>query len=249
MSRPSPTDRSGKRSSERGLSLIELVVAMAIFALVAVLGTQALTGMIRMRDDLAARSDQAATLAEATSLLRADLAALVPMLFYPPDRAPPRSALRFARGTGRASLKLSVAGQPDFHKDVPRLTAGQTTRQTGPIGLSTQRVEWQLQAGVLSRGFWPTLTPARSASRSPSVPILTGVQDLRLRSYWPQIGWVDGASTLQASAADTATTTTAADSDSAAFAAEVYSSSLPLAVELTLISDEFGKISLVESLK
>ena len=66
---------------DRGLSLIELVAAMAIFALVAVMGAQALGGMIRLRQGIAARSAEAAALDRTASLLRADLAAVVPMLF------------------------------------------------------------------------------------------------------------------------------------------------------------------------
>lgn len=240
--RRAPQDQSAR--PDRGISLIELVLAMAIFALVAVLGAQALTGMLRMRDDLVIRSDQSAALAELTSLLRADLAALVPMLFYPPDRAAPRSALRFEPAGPSAKLSLSRAGLSRFDSE-----AAASTASLQPI-----RVEWLLHQGQLSRRVWPSLFPARADARSAPVPWPSAERDrgfgpieaLRLRSYWPQIGWVEGA---HSRASANATPTAAGDSDSTAVASEVYSNSLPLAVELTLVTRDHGEISLVESLK
>ena len=76
------------RRAGRGLSLIELVAAMAIFALVAVMGTQALVAMLRLRGDLAGRSDRSAGLARAAFLLRRDLAAAVLVVCLVPGGPP-----------------------------------------------------------------------------------------------------------------------------------------------------------------
>jgi len=240
-------------NADRGISLIELVLAMAIFALVAVMGAQALTGMIRMRDGLTSRSSQTAALAEVTSLLRADLSALVPMLFYPPDRAAPQAALRFRRRGDTTVLALSRGGLAQFDSSrtgglgsqPPGLDAGLKT------GLKTGRVEWRLQNGALSRRFWPSLIPADPRSRLQTGQQLGaelgGISALRLRSYWPQIGWVDGATTQGLGSGSV--TAGAADSDSSAGTIETYSDTLPLAVELTLVTGHFGDITLVESLK
>ena len=57
-------------SRDRGLTLIELVVAMAVFALVAVMGLQSLSGSLRMRDGLTARAEDSAALAQAIAVLR-----------------------------------------------------------------------------------------------------------------------------------------------------------------------------------
>ncbi|MEP2716392.1 type II secretion system protein GspJ [Pseudophaeobacter sp.] len=251
-----PETRSPKACSpeaapqDRGLSLIELVLAMGLFALVAVMGAQALTGMLRLRDDLEARGTRSAALAEVTSLLRADLSALVPMLFYPPNRAPPQSALSYQRRGGDTHLALSRGGLPRFVTGLS--SAGFSTGLS--TGFSTGRVEWQVQDGQLSRGVWPSLIPAAASARQPQViwgdsTALGGVQDLRLRSYWPQIGWVDGVQPQGGSASPPSLTTGAADSDGAGLASEVYSSTLPLAVELTLVTGAFGEITLLESLQ
>jgi len=235
-----PGGAARDQTRDQGLSLIELVLAMGLFALVAVMGAQALSGMMRMRADLTARADQSAALGELTSLLRADLAALVPMLFYPPDRGAPRSALGFSRQENAVRLTLSRGGMARF--DSPQPPSSQPAS-----GMATGRVEWQLQNGQLSRAVWSSLMPADHSSYHQVAtglePRLGGVQDLRLRSYWPQIGWVAGAQAhgLQPDAVS--------DGDRAGTVSEIYSSTLPLAVELTLVTGNFGEISLVESLK
>lgn len=217
-------------STDRGLSLIELVVAMAIFALVAVMGTQALTGMLRMRDVLTTRSEETAALAQAISLLRADLSAMAPMLFYPPERSAPRSALSFSGAPGARQMTLSRGGAPGVQ-----------------AGLGLQRIDWQLRNEQLSRRIWPTLMPATARQQSPAMPVLTGVRDLRLRSYWEGPGWTDGVSAARLGAVLPGPA--AADDDSAGTLSEQYSDSLPLAVELILVTEDFGEITLVETLK
>ncbi|MGR3696731.1 MAG: PulJ/GspJ family protein, partial [Roseovarius sp.] len=49
--------------ADRGLTLLELVAVLAIFSLVAVMGLQALSGMMRARDRLTDADEQAAALA------------------------------------------------------------------------------------------------------------------------------------------------------------------------------------------
>lgn len=220
----------GRRGDE-GLTLIELVVAMAIFALIAVMGLQALTGAMRTRDRLSQIDTDTAELGFALGLLRADLGAVVPMLFFAPG-APPASALDLeARGQ---VLGLSLAGQPDL--------------PVGP-GPGLQRVEWRLDpaGGRLSRRAWPALYPADTGARSPEVVVMTGVSGWSLRSHWPDQGWVAG---VDGTEPQEAQEPGSADSDAALTAvSESYSSTLPEAIELTLETRAFGRIVLVESLK
>ncbi|WP_353401817.1 type II secretion system protein GspJ [Pseudophaeobacter arcticus] len=229
----SGTSAPGRPQPESGLSLIELVVAMALFALVAVMGTQALTGMMRMRDGLQGRAEQVAQLDRGLSLLRRDLRALVPMLFYPPERQPPQSALRFRNGV----LSLSVAGQPRL----------QDLSAAAPPPLRFQRIDWELQGDVLQRRSWPALTPALRSSRQDAQAVMPGVTGLRLRSYWADLGWIDGAGSLGVSAGSPGGGPL--DGDGGTAAAELYSSTLPLALELILETEDYGDISLVETLK
>lgn len=214
----------------RGMSLIELVVAMAIFALIAVMGLQALTGAMRMRDRLTEIDTNTAQLGLTLGLLRADLGAVVPLLFYTPGGAP-RSALHLD-GTGRV-LGLSLAGQPDLpHRPGPGL----------------QRAEWRLDsaAGTLSRRVWPAIHPAGAGDAFPEVMMLQDVQGWSVRTHWPQIGWRQGtAGDIGQIARDTG-----GDSDEALEAVpESYSSTLPEAIEVTLEIADFGSVVLMETLK
>lgn len=212
----------------RGLTLIELVAAMAIFALIAVMGAQAMSGMLRQRDGLLTRSEKAAALEFGTSLLRADLAAAVPMLFYPPGQTAPRSS---ARQTA-SGFALSVAGQqrldlspkPRFHRIVYRLDQS---------------------SGTLWRRSWGSLTPADNSALTPEVLVLEGVQQLELRSHWGPSGWQPGLSAL----APPPLPETSADSDGSGATPELYSSALPLAIEITLHLDGLGPIRLLETLQ
>ncbi|CUH63478.1 type II secretion system protein J [Thalassovita gelatinovora] len=221
-------------AATRGLTLIELVLAMALFALVAVMGAQALTGMIRMRDGLTARSETASDLAMATGLLRADLSAALPMLFYPPGGAAPQSALRLRQGV----FAITVGGQPV-------LRPGADGMLPDHVDI---RVEYRLEPSnqTLFRRNWAALTPARDDALSPETPILTGVTALHLRSYWDKFGWVDGVTPPAGAQSGNGTN---ADDDVTGPAPEVYSDILPDAVEITLETESHGSIILLEALK
>ena len=158
--------RGYDRRNDHGLSLIELVVAMALFALVAVMGAQGLTGMLRLRDDLSSRSEASAELARAVALLRADLGNAVPMPFFTPGEGPIRSAL----ANEPDGFSLSVGGQPVL----------EPARRPEPV---LQRVEWRLEPGAdrLTRRSWATLTPLNTESLGPEMVVIDGVRALQLR--------------------------------------------------------------------
>ncbi|MCR9272934.1 MULTISPECIES: type II secretion system protein GspJ [Mameliella] len=209
----------------RGLTLIELVVAMALFSLVAVMGMQTLNGTIRTRDALGGRDDRDRALAVTLALLRSDLDRAAPMVFHAPD-GPPQSALT-------------------FDGSVLALTVSALDGTTAPF----QRVEWRYDraTGGLSRASWPVSAPASAAQRNPDRVFLTGVESVRLRSYWEVQGWVEGAGAgLVGPAADAPD---ALDEDRTfARVANLYSDVLPSAVELTFNLDGLGEIRLLEAL-
>lgn len=210
---------------ERGLTLVELVVSMAIFALVATLGLQALTGTLRVRDRVADDVEAVAALGFATSLLRRDLSALVPLLDAPRSDAP-GSAIAAPR-PGR-ELALSLGGQPRIG------TGGGFARAT-----------WQVAPdGTLRRAFRPTLAPLDPVPGT-WMPLLDGVRSLSVRSHWPDAGWVAGT----APPVPPGSRPEPVDSDAGPAPPELYSSTLPEAVEVTLDTEDFGRIVLVESLK
>jgi len=196
---------------DSGITLIELVVAMALFALVAAMSLQAITGMLRARDHLLVLSGDTARLSLALTLLRQDLSAAVPILFYTPGGRP-ASALDITPPGPR--LSLSVAGQ-----------AGAAT----PDFTGFHRVEWQFDPANarLMRRVWPALQPAARSQVAPAVEMLTGVRGFELRLYRGEAGWqswrdlppgqIDGR--------------------------------LPDAIEVTLATDRFGALTLIETFR
>lgn len=218
-----------RRHKDAGLSLIELVVAMAVFALIAIMGLQSLTGMLRNRERLTEISESTQDVSQSVALLRNDLSALVPMLFFPPDRQAPQSALRLSSGNTR--LSLSIGGQPSITPE-------------GALG-AIHRSEWRFDAaqGTLSRVIWPTLIPAQQSARAAEVVMLQDIDGLTARSYWTGAGWVDGLTQPNGSQ------NVLSDADQSGADAIVYASTLPLAVEITLLTRDFGDIPIVQSLR
>ncbi|WP_412552898.1 type II secretion system protein GspJ [Shimia sp. MIT1388] len=216
--------------SDQGLSLIELVVALALFALVAVMGTQGLTGMMRLRDGLTERSEAAAALEQVTSLLRNDLSSAVPMPFFSPDNGPIRSAI----AEESQGFSLSIGGQSVLRPET----------QPQPV---LNRVEWRfgLSSGHILRRRWATLTPLNASALGPEVVIMEGVREIRLRSYWGELGWVDGLRLPIAAVKEPG----ALDADGGPVATTAFSSDLPDGVEITLVTEAHGEIVIVEALK
>jgi general secretion pathway protein J len=214
----------------RGLSLIELVVAMALFALVAVMGLQTLNGTIRTRDALSDRDNRDRDLALTLALMRTDLDYLAPLLFYPPQGAP-ESAVHLDDGGGRFGLSIAVAGEADG-------------------GATFQRAEWRLDpdSGQLSRSVWPVTMPDRVNQRHRDRVLLSGVQSIRFRSYWIGLGWVAGTGTNLFGRANAPPDP--ADGD-AIFARvrDVYSDTLPAAIEIVFTLDGVGEIRILEALQ
>lgn len=159
---------------DRGITLIELVVVLAVFALIATMSLQALSGTLRQRDRLLALEAETADITLALTLLRADLQAAAPLVFHPPN-APAQSALTVLAG-GRG-MALSVSGRFDVTR-------------VGGAGLG--RVIWRLQDGNLTRQSWPTLIPATSAQQSPVVVMARGITGFELRRLTPDLHWQTG---------------------------------------------------------
>lgn len=213
----------GARDS--GLTLIELVVAMALFAMIAVAGLQAMTGSLRLTDRLQRIDKNSAELSLALSLLRADLSAMTPVVFQSPSG--PQSSLNLASG-GRV-LSFTISGQPRLGTE-PH------------AGL--QRMEWVYDASkqTLNRRVWLTLVPADASAVSAERILLTGVTGFEVRSFVTQTGWQTGVP------APSASRQSASADEDGAVRASPYASQLPVAIEVSVQTTGHGVIVLRESL-
>jgi general secretion pathway protein J len=159
-------------SRDRGFSLLELVVVLAIFALVALIGTKVIQSTLVADQRLRTISAENADLAYGLALLRADLKSAIPVAFYRPG--------------GRAEPALDA---------VPRGTEfSLSVTMADPAGGDGQgRVTWRLaSAGQLVRQVWPTLAPGDPRVAAPEVPVLDGVRGIEFDSFRTGQGWRPG---------------------------------------------------------
>lgn len=140
---------------DRGLTLLELVAATAIFALVAVMAVQALTGGLAQRRVIARVDAEQAELARTLALLRQDLEARVPLPHLP------------AAGGAEAAL-------------APRSGGFALSRAGVRAGDGFARVTWRVDAGEgrLLRRSQPLTGPGDPTA--PEVAVMAEVAGLRL---------------------------------------------------------------------
>ncbi|MBV1863491.1 MAG: prepilin-type N-terminal cleavage/methylation domain-containing protein [Rhodobacteraceae bacterium] len=200
---------SRKTRHDQGMTLIELIIVLAVFALIATLSLQALSGTLRSRDRLVALEENTADITLALSLLRADLQAAVPLVFHTPGGLD-HSALEIAPGGQR--LALSLSGQ----MDLPGVSLA---------GLGRAIWRFDPARGQLTRASWPVLIPATQAALSPEVVLARGIIGFEIRTMTPEFRWITGPDPNLGGTG----------------------SALPRAVEVTLTSVEFGRISTLVS--
>ncbi len=162
-----------KARAGRGFTLLELLVALAIFAVLAVLAYGGLSTVLHARD----RTDQAAKrlgeLQSAMLLLSRDL-----------RQAAPRP-IRDEFGDARAALLGVSEGEPRLE-----LTRAGNANPANLQRSTLERVGYALDGGTLYRLYWAVLD--RSPDSQPQkVSLLTRVDELSLRYQDAQGQWHD----------------------------------------------------------
>lgn len=140
----------------RGFTLLELLVALAVFAVLATLAYGSLGRLLEARDTLAARAEALGRLQRVQALLARDCGALVQRPVRD-ELGDPEPALRRAPG-GSLELTHGAFSNP---LDQPRA--------------QVQRVRWQVRDGVLYRDAWPVLDRV-PGSRPQAQRMLDGVR-------------------------------------------------------------------------
>lgn len=157
-----------KRNS--GFTLLEVLIAIAIFALISAMAYGALNQSLRTRDRVEEERQFWHALSMVFLRLEDDIgqarargvrdnggAPLPPFVGQPTD----------SRAVGAANLELTRAGVPVF---------GEGVRS------DLQRVAYRLADSTLTRLAWPELDRAPQSAPQ-EAPLLTGVEELRLRFY------------------------------------------------------------------
>lgn len=168
-----------------GFTLIEVLVAMAIFALMSVLAQQALSASLRNAEILEARMDRLQAIQQTMRLLGRDVVQAAPRPVRDPLNANLRPAFLVTPG-GEFALELTHAGWPN------------------PAGVKRsvlQRSAYRIEDGVLIRVYWNVLDA--TLNNEPVVTeLLDEVESIEFRFYlgngqwanqWPPRGGGGGA--------------------------------------------------------
>lgn len=195
----------------RGFTLLELLVAMFIAAIMFAIGYAAISQAANGRQDIRRNQARLIELQTAVRVLEQDFVQLEPR----PVRAP----------VGYSWLP-ALEGSPGSEPLV-QLTRGGWTNPTGLQRPGLQRVAYVLEDGTLRREFWTVLDPTQ-ADTTMKRDLLTHVKSVTFRymdsSFQWQTEWPPA-------------------TVSGGMASSVTLRERPIAVEITIDTDDWGKIT------
>lgn len=206
-----PALRAALNRHGRGFTLLELLVAMFIAAVIFAMGYGAVNQALKGRTELQEQQTKLLEVQTAMRVLEQDFVQLAPR----PIRQPV--------GDGyQPALQSSSSTQP-----VAALTRGGWTNPTGLQRPGLQRVAYYFENGTLRREYWPVLDPTQT-STTIRRDLMTHLKSVSLRymdvsktwqEQWPPPNNTRGQTNL-----------------------DMTLRSRPIAVEITLETDDWGKL-------
>ena len=175
------------RARQRGVTLVELLVALGIFALVSTASLAVLTLSLAGRDQLEAATGEARRLERARSLMRADFAQLAPR----PVREEGGAVPAFTGGTTLPDRRPGAAQGADETVLVALTRSGWDDPGNLRPRSELQRVSYLARGGALVRRTRPYLDAAPATPAQDQV-LLEGLTDVSVRFHDGQ-AWRDGA--------------------------------------------------------
>jgi len=169
---------AGRRSRWAGFTLLELLVAISVLALVSMIAWRGLDSLVSTRERLGPQSEDIRAMLVTLGQFERDIASVPNVALY---------GLR----TTPLKLRLSESGQfVDLLRIAP---VGSDVASAGlaPLAATTmQRVIWRVQDGVLIRAVSPQLSTLRDVAPEEltNTPLLAGVKSIRLR-VWRGTEW------------------------------------------------------------
>lgn len=151
-------------SRQSGFTLLELLVAMGIFAVIGAMALGGLNAVVGQETQAQAQTERLATLQRALRLIATDLGSVEPRFVRDELGANGERPL-LAEGRGEYLIRLTRGGWPN--------PAGLPHRGT------LQRVQYRLEDGKLLREYWPVLDRGVLGQEPRSEALLTGVKEAK----------------------------------------------------------------------
>ncbi|HEU0067178.1 MAG TPA: type II secretion system minor pseudopilin GspJ [Sphingomonas sp.] len=161
-----------RRSAEHGFTLIEVMVALMIFGMIAAAGVAILAFSVRAQSATGERLDDAAALGRTMSILSADFAQAVP---------------RATRDEGGGVQPAFVGDAGSATAPMLRLVRLGWTNIDAAGRAGAQKVAYRVDGGMLERIAYPMLD---GAAPFPASAMLSRVREVRLR-YRYRGAWSD----------------------------------------------------------
>jgi general secretion pathway protein J len=161
--------------NSRGFTLVELLVALAIFAIMSAFAYRGLSAMLDSREALQAESRKWRDVTLFVGRIERDLAAVLDRTAVGASGLPQSPVSSALEGTQREGLALTRSGSP---------------LQENALA-APQRIAWRFTAGRIERLTWSGVDIAPRETPN-AVPVLSSVAGLAFRFLDPRGDWRPG---------------------------------------------------------
>lgn len=162
---------------QKGFTLIEVMVAIMLMALVSLIAWRGLDSVTRADKHLQASTEQTEALLRALNQLQRDISLRASVEL----NAPETSQDDTAKTTGLAAVTVRSSDSKGFRLDVIR---------SAPVaGDGLQRVRWWLKGDSLYRAAAPAQERFPLPAAKEGVAVLSGVSDVQVRVWEADKGW------------------------------------------------------------
>ena len=169
------------KRTQQGFTLIEVMVAIMLMALVSLIAWRGLDSVTRADRHLQASTEQTEALLRALNQLQRDISLRAGIELAEPEQASAEPREDPPRPAAPPALSVRSSDSKGFRLDLIRSAA--------VSGAGLQRVRWWLKGDTLYRAAAPVGDRYPLPAPKQAVAVLSQVSDLQLRVWDPDKGW------------------------------------------------------------